>query len=518
MRTPHKAALACAGLLASLCIPTAQATANTTATTATTAAPAPQPDDPALTPYYSQHPAWHRCGTGPENPASYQCATITVPLDYARPTGPTLRLRISRLRTSTPDNRHGVLLSNPGGPGTIGLSMPLGLKAALPKSVLSRYDLIGFDPRGLGTSSPLDCGLTERESYWPRGYRGKAVFAHDTALARDFATRCTAKYRDRLPYITTRDTARDMDVIRGVLGEPRVSYLGWSYGTYLGAVYAQLFPTHSDRFVLDSSVDPNHFGRDLLRTWAISSEPAFLDWSRNIARKNGTYHLGRTPAAVRATFLRLVARANRTPLRYEGTDYQYQGRAVNGADIRDWLRGEFFFQQDQAAREINTLLKSRVTHPDPEPSNKRADSFDANVGALHWAVICADNSASWPRSSARYRHDAVRESRLHPLYGDFAGNITPCAFWPRGAEPATRVDNTVPTLVVQNQWDSQTPLTSGLAMHHALHGSRLVYVAGGRGHGVYPSAKGPTGCADHAVNAYLVTGALPAHDVTCHAG
>ncbi|AVV45520.1 alpha/beta hydrolase [Streptomyces sp. P3] len=503
MPTALKAALA-AGLVVSLCIPTARAT---------TAEPDRSPAS-ALDRYYDQRPAWHGCGA--EYPAALRCATIKVPLDYKRPAGPTLRLEISRLRTSVPGKRHGVLLSNPGGPGAGGLGISATDKeSGMPKSVRDRYDLVGFDPRGTGASSPLNCGLSSNELTWPRVYR-PASFRKDTALARSFAAKCVARDRARLPHLTTRNTARDMDVIRGVLGEKRISYYGLSYGTYLGAVYTQLFPARSDRIVIDSSVDPNRFGRGTYQAMAEGVEPAFRDWTRLVARRDRTYHLGGTPAKVRAAFFRLIARADRTPLKYNGSDPDYADRSVTGADIRDSLRSMFFYDPYQAARDVVSLRKARTARPDPQPSDGPADPFDAGVNALHWAVMCADNSASWPHDPARYRRDALRDGARNPLYGDFTSNITPCAFWPRGAEPATRVNNTVGALVLQNQWDSQTPAASGRSMHRALRGSRLVMVQGGRDHGVY-GIPGTPACANNAVNTYLITGRLPSADITCRA-
>ncbi|WP_216590027.1 alpha/beta hydrolase [Streptomyces brasiliscabiei] len=505
MPTVRMAALVAAGLTVSLCLPTAQATA----------AGADRSSSPALDRYYGQRPAWHRCGTAGEYPADLRCATLKVPLDYTRPAGPTLRMEISRLRTSVPGKRRGVLLSNPGGPGAGGLGNPSAYKEVMPKSVRDRYDLIGFDPRGTGASSPLNCGLTNNELDWPRAYR-PASFRQNIASARGFAAKCVARGRARLPYLTTRNTARDMDVIRAALGEKRISYMGVSYGTYLGAVYTQMFPARSDRVVLDSSVDPNRFGRGVYQAMAEGVEPAFRDWTRLVARRDRTYDLGDTPAEVRATFFRLLARADRTPLKYNGSDPDFEDRAVTGADIRESLRPMFFYDPYQAARDVVSLRKAPATRPDPQPSDEPADPFDANFQALHWAVVCADNSASWPRDPARYRHDAIRDGGRLPLYGDFTSSITPCAFWPRGAEPASRVNNTVGSLILQNQWDSQTPAASGRAMHRALRGSRLVMVQGGRDHGVYGIPTTPA-CATNTVNTYLVTGRLPSGDITCRA-
>ncbi|MCZ0997520.1 alpha/beta hydrolase [Streptomyces mirabilis] len=508
-RTTRIAALAAAGVLAALALPIAQGA------TAPTAKPAAADHSFRLDRYYGQRPAWRRCET--DAPASYQCATITVPVDYAHPDGRTLHLRISRIRTSTPDKRHGVLLSNPGGPGGTGLGDPVQLKDSLAKGVLQRYDLIGFDPRGLGASSPVRCGLTQDEADSTEPYRPyhDAAFSEESARARDIAARCTTRNGSRLlPYISTRNTARDMDVIRGVLGERMLSYLGWSYGSYLGAVYTQLFPGHSDRMVLDSPPDPNAFGRGTVLDMASGAEPAFKDWSRLIARRDRTYHLGNTPAKVRGTFWQLIARADRTPLLYQGDDPVHQGEALAGADIRSWLRPSFAAEPYQAAREVVALRKSRPTSLTTRPDTGATDKSNDNSVGLFWAITCGDNSASWPRDPARYSRDASHESARHPLYGDFAANITPCAFWPRGAEPATRVDNTVGALVVQNQWDPQTPLSAGRAMHRALHGSRLVYVHGGRGHAVYALPGAPT-CVTRAVDAYFMDGRLPTSDVTC---
>jgi pimeloyl-ACP methyl ester carboxylesterase len=502
------AALASAGLLAAACLPSAREPA------ASPAPPDPVNRSPALARYYDQRPAWRACEDMPGTPASYQCATVTVPLDYARPGGRTLRLRVSRIRTSVPGKRRGVLLFNPGGPGNSGLGSPLQLKDVLARTVRDRYDLIGFDPRGLATSSPLRCGLTQDQVDPFHPYRATS-FAKDTARARAIATKCAARNGAVLPYINTRNTARDMDVVRGVLGEKRLSYVGWSYGTYLGAVYTQLFPGRSDRFVLDSAPDPNRFGRATVRAMAAGSEPAFRDWSRLVARRDATYHLGDTPTKVRTTFWRLVDRADRTPVRYTGDDAERQGDVFTGADIRQWLREDLFDAPDQAARKLMALRRSPTagTAPLPGPA-VRAEATDDNATALYWSIVCGDNSASWPRDPARYRRDALRGGTRRPLYGDFTANITPCAFWPRGSEPATRVGNAAGALVVQNQWDSQTPAPGARALHHALRGSRLVYVRGGRGHIVYGMPDAPA-CVTRTVDTYLAEGTLPKSDVTC---
>ncbi|MFH0517303.1 alpha/beta hydrolase [Streptomyces sp. M41] len=485
-----------------------------TATLVPVLAPAQASAAEPLKRFTTQKPAWHRCDA--QMPASFQCATIKVPLDYSRPDGKTIKLAISRMKTSVPGKRHGALVFNPGGPGGPGLDMPVMMKEMMPKKVREQYDLIGFDPRGVGQSTPLTCGLTNAQQNSERPYKPE-TFDKDVKWAKSVADKCRAKNGDKLPYFTTRNTARDMDVLRAVLGEKKLSYLGYSYGTYLGAVYAQMFPQRTDRFVLDSAVDPERVWRGMIQVWAEGTEPAFKRWTQWTAKRHRTYKLGATPAKVKKTFWDLIARADRKPIEDGDTK-------LTGTDIRSYLRGEFFSPQSAAEAFVDLKKaadgrartgRSAVSEDRREP--RRSATFAAqppadNGSASFWTVVCGDTPA-WSHDPEQYRREAVRDKAQYPLYGDFGSNITPCAFWGKTAEPVTKVDNKVGTLVVQNQWDSQTPLVSGEGMHSALRGSRMVYVKGGEGHGVY--AGNTKSCADKAVNAYLSNGKLPAQDVTC---
>ncbi|MFV0137892.1 alpha/beta hydrolase [Streptomyces sp. HMX87] len=481
-----------------------------TASAATTAPQGSAAADP-LRKYAQQKARWKRCDA--ESPAALQCATLKVPLDYSRPDGKTIDLAVSRMKATGTKERRGVLLLNPGGPGGAGLDMPLYLATELPAAVKKQYDLIGFDPRGVGRSSPLGCGLKESELDWDRPYKA-ATFDKDVKWARTVADKCRAKGGDALRHFTTRNTARDMDVIRAVLGEKKISYLGYSYGTYLGAVYTQMFPRRADRFVLDSAVDPQRIWRGMIQVWAEGAEPAFDRWTEWTARRHAKYRLGDTPAKVRKTFWNLVARADRTPVDLDGTP-------VTGDDIR--AGRAIFFEVDYAAETV-AALKRAAAGKKPAPSRERGSSPSHvppsfaravpsdNGDASFWAVVCAD-TRSWPRDPEQYRRDAVRDKARYPLYGDFASHIKPCAFWKRGAEPATKVNNKVGALILQNEWDSQTPLTSGQGLRRAMKGARMVTVLGGEGHGIY----GSKSCADRTATAYLTTGRLPAKDLTCRA-
>ncbi|MFE1873091.1 alpha/beta fold hydrolase [Streptomyces sp. NPDC059496] len=478
--------------------------------------------------YMRQQPDWHRCS--PEQPVTYECATLKVPLDYQRPEGRMLDLAISRIKTENPGKRRGVLLFNPGGPGASGLFRPVDLSTRMPKDVRDQYDLIGFDPRGVGKSSPISCGgLSEAERGLGGPYRPE-TFPLDVAWARSVADKCREKSGDVIPHITTRNTARDLDVIRAALGERKISYLSYSYGTYLGAVYSQMFPQRTDRFVLDSGVDPQRVWRGMIQVWATEAEPAFARWTRWAAERSDRYGLGTTPEAVSATFWDLVARADRDPINQDG-------QKVTG----DYLRSEpsLFFSPYGASAVIKYLKSLAENGPKPAdgdaPDLKQllagARASGANVSepnaavpgaaaadsggdgmAVYWSVVCGDTDA-WPRDPDQYARDAARDKAKYPLYGDFASNIKPCAFWQRPVEPATPMKTRADVLTVQNEWDSQTPLVSGQGLHKALKGSRMVLALGGEKHGVYLSD--PASCADVTVNKYLATGRLPAADVTC---
>ncbi|MFF7687758.1 alpha/beta hydrolase [Streptomyces syringium] len=476
---------------------------------ASAASPAPAAQDP-LRPYTEQQPRWQRCDAG--SPAAFQCATLEVPLDYSDPGGKKMDIAVSRLKASSAKERRGVLLLNPGGPGGPGLNMPVDPMMKFPEEVRRHYDLIGFDPRGVGQSSPLSCGLTPDEQELDYPYRAE-TFAKDVERARTVADKCQAKGGDMLRHLTTRNTARDMDVIRAVLGEKKISYLGYSYGTYLGAVYTQMFPRRTDRFVLDSAVDPARYGRGMFQAMAEGTEPAFIRWSEWTAQRHTTYQLGTTPAEVRAAFWKLVAQADRNPI-------DSDGKPLTGDGVR--ARRATFFHAQEAAEWVAGLKKTAEgkkqapagtpeRDPSPRPPAFARDVPADNDTAMAWAVLCADTGSTWPSDTEQYRRDAIRDKARYPLYGDFASTIKPCAFWKPGSEPAATVNNDVSALILQNEWDPATPLAGGRAMHRALRGSRMITVAGGEGHGVYGTAS----CADKSATAYLTTGRLPAKDVTC---
>ncbi|MDT0345203.1 alpha/beta hydrolase [Streptomyces litchfieldiae] len=466
---------------------------------------------------------WEDCGEGHEElaAAGAQCALITVPLDYTNPAGDTVGIAISRIPAADQENRRGILLANPGGPGGPGLDYPLALRPAL-GDVADRYDLIGFDPRFIGESSPVTCAPAGPRA--PMTGSPREIFDATVRGAADLAERCTTPEgnAELLAHASTRNVARDMDSIRAALGEPALSYYGVSYGADLGAVYTQMFPERADRIVLDSSTDPSRTQYQLFQDAGPAAEAGLDEWARWTAARHAEYRLGRRAHEVRATVERLVARAERRPVAIGG----YQ---VDATQLRLVLRQLVQHQEDNAAlaRAVRNLVDAAAGHqvePDPllDMWLRVLNSPDLDpVFAAPAYTFCADGgwpAGGWPDAPEDYWH-AIRESRAEqPVFGPLANAIGPCPFWPgEPREPGTVIANDTPVLMLHALRDINTPYPGGVALHEALTGSRLV-TADIRSHGVYgrgAEGKTPIPCVDEAVNDYLAGGRLPAEDTSC---
>ncbi|MFF4380958.1 alpha/beta hydrolase [Kitasatospora sp. NPDC001547] len=457
--------------------------------------------------------AWSACPDPRLAAAGTECAALSVPLDYREPQGRTLSLAVSRIRAADQAGRRGVLQTNPGGPGNRGLDMPAALRERLSPEAAAGYDIVGMDTRGVGASGGLDCGLTR--GTWLRSAGASAAgFAQSLRLAEADADACWNRYPDLLPHLTTRNIARDVDVLRAALGERRTSFFGQSYGALLGAVYAQLFPQRVDRLVLDSALDPARYGVRTIQDMAGPNERALDDFAAWAAARDAAYRLGATPAAVRATVEGLVRRAQAEPIAVDG--FRLDGAllpvllAVCQSDDRDSaLYAEVLRQLLDAADgrpvQVGPVLHELLTVVlDPGPAG------GADLAAA-LGILCDD--AAMPRPAWWYREAVERSRAAQPVFGPVYNGPLPCAFW-RGAplEPPVEVRTAVPALQIHATGDTHAVYQGALALHARLAGSRLVTVPG-RVHTVY--LNGYDACADRAVDAYLSTGALPASDTTC---
>ncbi|MFD9060835.1 alpha/beta hydrolase [Kitasatospora purpeofusca] len=516
------AALAMTLTLLTVSAPPATAAATTTATASAAAATttASAAADP-LAALRGRQPSWHPCASGPEDAegadldaAGARCTEVTVPLDYRRPDGRTLGVAVSRLPATDPAHRLGTLFYNPGGPGVPARALSLALRRAAP-ALGARYDIVAVDPRFVGASAPLDCG-------WPTAGPGSAGpdrvgFDRSAETAKDLAARC-APYRALLPHASTRNAARDLDLVRSVLGEPTISYLGSSYGSYLGEVYLQLFPERVGRAVFDAAMDPDLFGPDLTATQGPAMAGALTAWATWAAGHDDRHHLGTTTAGVLAAVERVRLAAERAPLAVG--DHRVDARALPqvlwtvSAGDDDAAYEEF----SALARVLLDAAEGRPARPTPLLEAVLTGLASPDTGgyaAAQTAVMCADRAAS--RDPLAYYRDIRAHRADEPLFGPLTRNLTPCTFWPaEPAEPPTRVRNAVPVLLVGADGDPAATYPGQLSAHRALTGSRLVTLRGAFRHTVYAGLFAPRDtCVDAAVDHYLLDGVLPAHDTDC---
>ncbi|WP_406137181.1 alpha/beta hydrolase [Streptomyces anulatus] len=450
-------------------------------------------------------------------PTVLQCATVPVPLDYAEPEGEQIDLTVSRLAATNPDKRRGVLMLNPGGPGGSGLALSALLVAqGLPGSVTDRYDLIGMDTRGIGHSTPVSCGFTTDSPYYsnvpPYAVDDAAVTAQ-AKVAEQAAKQCADNDDDgRLRHLTTANTARDLDRIRAALGEEKTSYLGYSYGTALGAAYASMFPERSDRMVLDSNIGDTHLDRDGMRRFALGMEQTLPDFAKWAARRHDSYGLGHTPGQVRASYLTIAGRLDKAPV-----------AGIDGNLFRLLTFGHLFKQTQYPtlAQTWQTLLEGDetaargLTATSDEAAETGLSPTD-NALTVFLAVTC--NDVEWPEDVSTYRQGVTEDRERYPLYGAATANITPCAFWPYApAEPPVEVGTEGPrnVLLLQNRRDASTPHLGGKMLREKFGDRARLISVDDSGHGVY--ALGKNYCALNTTTRYLVAGEMPTKDTYCRA-
>ncbi|MFJ8536016.1 alpha/beta hydrolase [Streptomyces sp. NPDC093591] len=483
---PRPTALLCALVAAAGLLPTAAAPARASASLTFGACPDSVP--------------------GPPAPDRVECGRLTVPLDRTRPSGPRIEIAVSRVPASgTPAERRGILLVNPGGPGGSGLPYAVTKRAKLPASVRRSYDVIGFDPRGVGHSTPVDCGAmgglfaapgADPVPTTPRAER--TYLASQRHLADDCAAGTDTGV---LPYLSTEQTAYDMDAIRAALGEPRTSFLGVSYGSYLGAAYAARFPHRVGRMVLDSVVGPwDWHDFDVIQSRAmLRARDTFFAWTAEHPERFG---LGAGADAVRRSYLRvrggLAARPVNGfgPAEFDRAVYRALGRTERWAGLADGLR---------------------VYLTDGSPDGLRPTSaFDSpesrNYEAANRIVKCADGPGPTPREVVA---DIRRIRRLDPQPVLTGLEASACAYWRHRPDHRTPLGSPAapPVLLVASAHDPVTPIEGARRLREVLPGSRLITLDDDYSHGVFASRG--NACVDGTVAAYLVDGTVPAADVRC---
>ncbi|MFB7246602.1 protease [Streptomyces populi] len=462
-----------------------------------------------------------KCPKEEHLPSSLRCGTVTVPLDYALPDGKRIRLTVSRVGATGKDPhnakhkvpRQGALVYNPGGPGASGMFFPL--IGVLPqwKRIGAAYDLVGYAPRGVGRSAPLSC-RDPRHSPKPL-LQAPAVPSESfkkarIAEAKAYARGCARRSGPALRHYTSLNNARDLDVLRAALGERRLTFMGASYGTYFGSLYATLFPSHVRRMVLDSAVNPAPekvwYRNNLDQSAAF--ELRWADFRAWMARHDKVYGLGRTPEEVRRSYEKARARLAASPAGGKVGPAQLQGAFLQAGYYDDYW--------PQRALALSAYLKGdpkpliQVAGPHPE-----AAAEQENGNAVYTAVEC--NDAPWPTDWRTWDRDNTRLARLAPFETwDNVWMNLPCAYWsaPRQKplDVRTAPGKLPPTLILAAERDAATPYEGAVELQRRLSGAVLVTEKGAGTHGI---ANGPNECVNGYLDAYLLEGRLPVRSAAC---
>ena len=447
---------------------------------------------------------WHHCAGLLAQQGVPDCTMLSVPVDYAKPGGRHISLALDMIPATAPKSQQqGILLVNPGGPGGSGLSLAAEVAQGLSPGVAARYDIVGFDPRGVGSSVPaLSCDpgffAGVRPNYVPASPAAEQVLIK---RAKTYATDCGQRFGWLLPYMTTQDVARDIDSIRAAFGVSKINYYAFSYGTYLGQVYATLFPDRVRRMVLDSVVDPAGvwYANNVDQDYAFQGRmEAFFAW---VAKYDGTYHLGTTAAQVQAAWYRARNRLLAHPV-----------NGTIGADEFDdtFLQGGYL---DELWPGFAQALSSYLNDGQAGDLITQYQAYGKqgeNEFAVYNAVQCSD--VNWPRNWSFWTSDTERVYHKAPFQAwDNAWFNAACAFWPvKGPAKPLQIKGTgLPgILMLQGTLDPATPYAGAQDAHKLLPSARMVVVKGGGNHG--QSMEQPSNsCVQGYLNAYLGTGALP---------
>ena len=475
--------------------------------------------------YYTQKLIWQGCGGG------MQCAKLSAPLDWGDPGGDSISLAL--IKHPATGKKLGSLLVNPGGPGASGVDFVANsVGNAVDASVAERYDIVGFDPRGVGASSAVDCyGDAALDGYLygisPGAIGSDGWIDAQTKVAKAFIRACEKNTGPLLAHIDTTSVARDLDLERAALGESKINYLGYSYGTYLGTIYAGLFPNRVGRMVLDGAEDPwlDNGPANTAHRIDTSQEVAFEKELRAylaacLAGKSTAIGTGTCAFASSAdvdegmnAVARLLTTVGEHPIR--NTD----GRMLGSATLATAIYGDLYDPSQWS--NLNTLFAS-VQHGDAGTAFVSSDSYNdrSTDGTYHdnsveagLAINCLEDGGNDNRSAMR--RDAAELKKDAPVLGIYdAYNGITCAEWPYGPvafpDPVT-AHGAAPILIVGSTGDPATPYAQAKGLAKQLSSGVLVTFHGD-GHTAYNKG---VHCIDAVVDAYLLAGTVPTKDPQC---
>jgi pimeloyl-ACP methyl ester carboxylesterase len=462
----------------------------------------------SLAQYQSQKITWSTCYDG------FECTYLQVPVDYLNLKEGRFNLRVLRHKATSQRKKIGSLVINPGGPGASGVDYALNAEYIFGPALLEKYDIVGFDPRGVGQSDPIRC-LTNSQTDASIAADGKPDSQKELKLlikeTRQYVSRCESRTKDILHY-STADSARDMDLLRAALGEKKLNYLGVSYGTYLGTLYASFFPSRVGRMVLDGAISPIVSSTDQNLTQAIGFDLALDAFIADCYTRSDCV-LKKPVAAARLQVISLFQNAARKPLSSTKGRVVSESLVVLGTASALYDRATGWPQLRAAIKQSQTGAGDNFLALADQYAQRNSDgTFGSNETDAQFVIDCLD----W--KGARTTAEIVSEAKIFavraPVFGPYlAYSGLACQFFPKLEIVAPVIKNisTTPIIIVGTTRDPATPYSWALDLHSTIRNSRLVSLNGdghtGYGHG--------SSCVDNAVDHYFLTGLPPLQDLTC---
>ena len=447
----------------------------------------------------SQTLNWSDCNIG------FLCASFKVPVDYNHIDTNTITLQAIKHTANNPSKRIGSLIMNPGGPGGSGIQYVLSADYIVSKSIESVYDLIGFDPRGVNLSDPIRC-LTDKEEDIFLGGNGSVQNSQDlfdaVTSAKMLANNCARAAGSKLGHYSTLETAKDMELLRILLKEPKLNYIGKSYGTFLGTLYAALYPKTTGRIVLDGAVDPNVSVVNQNIAQAVGFDTAL----KSYVAANPTYSIQKIKAFIQLSRTR--------PLHSNSGRELSESLAITGIAAA-------LYDPTNGWPDLKYALSQAIEKKNPNGFFSLVDSYNERDVNGHYVSNQTDISEITscldfkdPRSVAQIQSDAVKFAVAAPIFGPYlAYSGLACKYWKVGpvSSPSLTKLSTNPLLVIGTTRDPATPYQWAQGLHKDLLNSTLITL-NGDGH---TGANRGSSCVDNAMNKYLLTGLVPAHDLVC---
>ncbi|WP_238165512.1 alpha/beta hydrolase [Kribbella caucasensis] len=457
--------------------------------------------------FYQQQPDWQRCGQGS------QCATITVPLDYSKPDGETIELRARKVPARDRTGKIGTLFVNPGGPGASGQQYAAAAALVFGGSLLRKFDIVGWDPRGVGESTPVRCLDTEQLDKFVAADGSPDNEAEITALdneTKTLANGCEQRSGKLLPHVSTKDAARDIDVLRGIVGDSELYYFGASYGTYLGATYAELFPKNVGRLVLDGAVDPSKTTQENNIAQAKGFDTALEAFAEDCAQRS--CQLGGTKQEVLAKVDKVLTETDATPLPGNGDREVTQAIAVLGVIFPLYVK-EYWPRLEEAVIDALSGNGARLLALADEYTDRIPSGYESNSNEVIYAVNCVDRPDI--TSVAQAKAEEPKYKAASPRFGAYLlwGSLA-CANWPAKAKDTPhpiKASGAKPIVVIGTTRDPATPYDWAVGLANQLD-SGILISRDGDGHTGYHQGNE---CVDDAVESFLLRGTTPEDGLKC---